>query len=256
MHHFFVSPEVLARPLVTLTGDQARQVRQVLRMRLGEHATLLDNQGWAYEAILVEYGKADVTFQTVRRWAPVGEPRARITLFQAALKGERFAWALQKGTEIGVSRFVPVVCEHNVVHDLAAIAQKHDRWERIIQEAAEQSGRSRLPVLAPAQRFAEAVQPLPTPGEPPASATIRLILWEGKSADGVATLRTALDRRNLLPEMRIQLYVGPEGGFTGEEVRLAQCNGIKTVTLGPRTLRAETAGLVAATVILYETGEI
>jgi 16S rRNA (uracil1498-N3)-methyltransferase len=269
MHRFFVPPPdgdlrptALAGQPVVLTGDQAHQIRRVLRLRLGERVTLLDGRGRACEAILVAYGDEDVKFQTVRHWDAPGEPRTHITLFQAVLKGEHFAWALQKGTEVGVSRFVPTVCARNVVGDMEAIEQKRERWERIIQEAAEQSGRGCLPELAPAQLFTRAVQPPPgsslreeggEAGTASGGRPYRLILWEGERALG---LYDALADCNFAIGARIQVFIGPEGGFTSDEVQLAQRYSVCPVTLGPRILRAETAGVVATALILYEAGEI
>ncbi len=274
MHRFFVPPAILTHQPVTLTGDQAHQVRRVLRMRLGDHAVLLDGQGWAHEGILIAVGEDEVRFQTTRRWEAGGEPATHITLYQAVLKGERFGWALQKGAEVGVSAFVPLICERNVVDDMAAVESKRERWERIIQEAAEQSGRGRLPQLLPARLFAQAIQPTPLPaseegnllplldgkGEPfgsrfraRAGGEVRLIPWENERG---VSLRQALSARNFTAGTRIQVFVGPEGGFTGEEVHLARSYGIQPVTLGPRILRAETAGVIAAALILYEAGEL
>ena len=163
MHRFFVSPDTFERQPVVLTGDQAHQVRRVLRMRLGERAVLLDGRGWACEGLLIAVNDADVRFQVSQRWLESGEPRTQITLLQAVLKGERFGWVLQKGTEVGVSAFMPVICERNVVDDMEAIEDKRERWERIIQEAAEQSGRASaatpartaLPASGPARLPAE-----------------------------------------------------------------------------------------------------
>jgi 16S rRNA (uracil1498-N3)-methyltransferase len=251
MHRFFVSPDLFHRQPVVLNGEQAHQIRRVLRLRSGERATLLDDRGWAYEASLLSYGDSDARFEIVRRWAATGEPHTHITLYHALLKGERFAWALQKGTEVGVSRFVPIVCERNVLDDLGAAEQKRGRWERIIREAAEQSGRGRLPVLAPVQTFETAVRP----GSPPSTASglLRLILWEEEDE---TTLRQALAGCNFAGGMRIEVLVGPEGGFTVGEVGLAEQWGARRVSLGPRILRAETAGVVATAAILYEAGEM
>jgi 16S rRNA (uracil1498-N3)-methyltransferase len=251
MHRFFVAPDVLDRQPILLDGEQAHQIRQVLRMRPGERATLLDNRGWAYEANLVSCGESVVQFEVVRRWSATGEPRTHIVLYQAVLKGERFGWVLQKGTEVGISRFVPMICKRNVVADMRAVEQKRERWERIIREAAEQSGRGRLPVLAPAQSY----EAIAWAGSPPAAAMqpVRLILWEGERT---VTLRQALARCNFDAGTRIEVLVGPEGGFTNGEVSLAEESGAHRITLGARILRAETAGIVAAAAILYEAGEM
>jgi 16S rRNA (uracil1498-N3)-methyltransferase len=220
-------------------------------MRPKERVTLLDNRGWAYEASLVSYGASDARFEIVRRWEATGEPRTHITLYQALLKGERFTWALQKGTEVGVSRFVPVVCERNVVDDLGAAEEKRARWERIIREAAEQSGRGRLPVLSPAQTFETVVRPGSSPST--ASSLLRLMLWE---EEGETTLRQALAGCNFAGDVCIEVLVGPEGGFTVDEVGFAERWGVRRVSLGPRILRSETAGVVAVAAVLYEAGEM
>jgi 16S rRNA (uracil1498-N3)-methyltransferase len=251
MHRFFVAPDLLERHPIVLGGDQVHQIRRVLRIRPGERATLLDNRGWAYEAILVSYGDSDARFEIISRWAATGEPRTHITLYQAVLKGEKFGWALQKGTEVGVSRFVPMICGRNVVDDLSAVQQKRERWERIIREAAEQSGRARLPVLAPAQTFESIVQTGPL--QQTITGSLRLILWEEERA---ATLRQVLAHCNFEGGARIEVLVGPEGGFTIAEMDLAERSRVQRVTLGPRILRAETAGVVAVTAVLYEAGEI
>ncbi len=263
MHRFFVSPPSFDHQPVTLTGDQAHQVRRVLRMRLGDRATLLDGRGGAYEGILIAVGDADVKFQVVRQWEAEREPRTHVTLYQAVLKGERFGWALQKGTEVGVSAFVPMICERNVVDDLTAVKSKRERWERIIQEAAEQCERGRLPELRAAQLFGQAVASAPPPprfrgeaGTPQDwgdRGAVRLIPWEGEHT---TTLRDALAGCNFAEGARIQVYVGPEGGFTEAEIAQARRYGVQPVTLGPRILRAETAGVIAAALILYEAGDM
>ena len=247
MHRFFVAPQTFASHPVVLTGDQAHQIRRVLRLRLGERVELLDGQGYAYEAILIALGEADAKFQVVKRWAATGEPLTHVTLFQAVLKGDNFTWALQKGTEVGVSRFVPTVCARNVVDDLDAAEGKRDRWARIIQEAAEQSGRGVLPELAPAELLPQAL------ANPPAAGALRLIPWEGEHSH---RLRDVLAGCNFADGARIEVLIGPEGGLTEEEVSLARRYGVQPVTLGPRILRAETAGVVAATLILCAAGEI
>lgn len=253
MHRFFVPSESLKHQPVTLTGDQAHQVRRVLRLRLGDRVMLLDGHGWACEAMLVALGEADAKFQVVRRWEMEGEPATHITLYQAVLKGERFGWALQKGAEVGVSAFVPIVCERNVVDDLDAVEEKRERWERIIQEAAEQSGRARLPRLLPAQLFAQAIHATEKTTGVSENPPLRIIPWEGERS---LRLRDALAGCNLSQGARIEVFIGPEGGFADEEIDLARRYGIRPVTLGPRILRAETAGIIAAVLILYEAGDI
>lgn len=250
MQRFFISAPLAVGRLIALTGDQAHQVRRVLRMRPGDRAILLDGRGAAYESVLTAVSEAEVQFQAMQRCEMTGEPAVHITLRQAMLKGERFGWALQKGVEVGVSAFAPLICERNVVDDALAVEGKRTRWARIIQEAAEQCGRGRLPELLPVQRFGAAVQPA---ASAPHTAALRLLLWEGERR---ARLRDILRECNVGPGAGIQLFVGPEGGFSDAEVALAHDCGVRAVGLGPRILRAETAGVVAAALILYELGDI
>lgn len=223
-------------------------MRRVLRLRSGEHVTLLDNSGWAFEAILEGNRGEELLFAIIKQWQPLTEPSVHLTLYQAVLKGEHFAWVLQKGTEIGVARFVPVISARNVVDDIQAIENKRPRWLRIIQEAAEQAGRSRLPGLAAPMLLTRAIRP----GADSVGET-RLIPWE---EEGSRSLTAALAGCNLGAGSRIGVFVGPEGGYEVEEVRQAEQYGILPVTLGPRILRAETAGLVAASAILFAAGDL
>jgi 16S rRNA (uracil1498-N3)-methyltransferase len=247
VHRFFVPGGVLTQTPVVLTGDVAHQMRRVLRLAPGARVTLLDGEGSSYEAEVLAVTNRDVRLAVMGRADAAGEPGVRIVLHQAVLKGERFEWALQKGTEIGVSAFAPLVTERTIIDDLHAVEGKRERWQRIIREAAEQCGRGRAPVLLPGQLLRNAVK------SPAGEETLRLIPWEGERS---LKLGEALRACNLAPDARIELFVGPEGGFTDAEIDWAQRHGVKPVTLGPRVLRAETAGLVATTAILYHAGEV
>ena len=121
MQRFFVSPSLLTQRPVVLTGEMAHQMRRVLRLAPGDRVSLLDGEGWAHEAEVLAITGKDVRLNVLSRSEATGEPRAQITLYQAVLKGERFAWALQKGTEVGVSAFVPLVTERTIIDDLQAV---------------------------------------------------------------------------------------------------------------------------------------
>lgn len=174
----------------------------------------------------------------------MGEPRTRINLYQALLKGSKFEIVLQKGTEIGVSGFVPILCQRSIVRDLTLSGSRVERWRRIIQEAAEQSGRGRLPELHPSMVFEEACR---------LASGISILPWEGEFSVSLRDVLGTVSKKN--PPL-VNLFIGPEGGFDPSEVEFARSAGIATVTLGHRTLRAETAGLVAAAAIFYELGDL
>lgn len=239
MHRFFVAPDSFAGDRVVLPDQIAHQIRNVLRLRAGTAVVVLDNSGWEYEVLLRQVDRQQVVGEAVAKRPCPNEPSVQLTLYQALMKRDKFEWVLQKGTEIGVSHFVPLVTQRSLVQDVDIKEGKQLRWEKIITEAAEQSRRGCIPTLHPPQTLAEALAAQPAqPG---------LIAWEEESR---LTLRGALagDER----PSHISLFIGPEGGFASEEVAAAQAAGIQAVTLGKRILRAETAALVAAALVLHE----
>jgi len=254
MHRFFVPADCLKANPVTLSGPLAHQLTHVLRLRPGERITLLDNTGWAYEVELSKVTAQQTEGEVRRKTLATGEPRTKITLYQALLKGDHFELVLQKGTELGIVDFVPLISERCVVAHLDQASAKAARWQRIILEAAEQSGRGRLPVLRPATLFAPACEQagrrglslIPWEGEK--STSLRDVLGQRKGEAGTATQKSR--------PFAINLFIGPEGGFSTAEIVQARGYGLIPVTLGARLLRAETAGLVAATAILYELGDL
>lgn len=245
-YRFFVPPEAFAGEQFALEdADLAHQLGTVLRLRSGDRVLLLDGCGWQYTVRLEELNRRGVTGAVEQRAAATGEPRAMLTLYPALIRAERFEWLLQKGTELGVAAFVPLVCTHSHSGEAEAAARKQQRWGRIVREAAEQSRRGRLPDLAAALPFAAACTQA-------AGCDLALLLWEGAGAEPLRrVLRTHMQG---FPQ-RIALLSGPEGGLTDAERATAQSHGLIAVTLGPRTLRAETAPLAAAALILYELGE-
>jgi 16S rRNA (uracil1498-N3)-methyltransferase len=255
MYRFFVDPETVRESPVVLTGQQARRIGRVLRMRPGDHVLLLDNSGWAFETELTHFEREEVQGRVVHRTLAKGEPRAKITLYQAMLKGDGFEQVLEKGTEVGVVEFVPLLCERCVVGSLMGVEERRlQRWQRIVRGAAEQSRRGRLPRLAPVTMWPLACQRA-------RRTDLSLLPWEEATEpslrDVLAGRQTEADDqgRHSRP-YSISLFVGPEGGLDPEEVQVAQNCGIQPITLGPRILRAETAGLVAAVAILYALGDL
>ncbi len=249
MHRFFVSPELLSGGPVRLSLPEklAHQVRDVLRLAVGEQLILLDNSGDEIVCTIAQTGRAGVTVEVAERRAGVREPRVRVMLCQGLLKSARFEWILEKGTELGVETFAPILCRRSMSGLEEAGQAKIQRWQRIVQEAAEQCGRTRIPILLPIRPLAQALKEIP----PGAHA---FMPWE--EAQGV-TLRERLQDitgsgekdRELLT---VVLFIGPEGGLTVEEVAMAQRSEVQVVTLGTRILRAETAALATVANVLYE----
>lgn len=235
MHRFFVDPQFIGKTAVTFPPEQAHQMRAVLRMAPGADVVVLDNAGWEYAVTLTVVTKSQVLGDIIARRPATGEPATHLTLYQALLKRDNFEWVLQKGTEIGVSRFVPIITARTVV--TAVKPPKRDRWQRILTEAAEQCRRGRIPELAAPLPLAEAITACP--------AEAMLMPWEETRG---ATLAAALAGK----PRSVALFVGPEGGFNPAEVD----ERVTAVTLGPRILRAETAAIVAATLTLQTLGDL
>ncbi|MFP3895371.1 MAG: 16S rRNA (uracil(1498)-N(3))-methyltransferase [Anaerolineales bacterium] len=248
MHRFFIPPEWLREESVSLTGDVAHQLCRVLRMHPGERIVLLDNSGRAYIAELDRVAPSQCHAHILSVSRPETEPRTRVVLYQAVPKAQNFDWVLQKGTEIGIETFVPLLTHRCMIQDLDRITEhKMERWQRIIKEAAEQSGRVHLPRLMQARSLSQICK------NSPSSDTLALILSLTEQA---LPLRHILEDETSFDLQEVHLCVGPEGGFTTEEVHSAFEAGWEPVSLGPRTLRTETAPLVASAILLYALGDI
>lgn len=247
MNRFFVSSEAISDRLVRLTQAQSHQLCHVLRLKRGDPVLVLDNLGWEYDVLLERVDAQEAFGVVVHRRRASGEPKAVLTLFQSLLAREKFEWVLQKGTELGVSRFVPMLTRRGLVRTRQGVKkEKLERWRRILREAAEQCGRGRIPVL-------EGLVPLRPALDGAADLDLRLVATP--NGEGVS-LHRALRQRAAEKPVSIGLFVGPEGGFDPEEVELCLEAGAQPVTLGPRVLRTETAALVGATLILYELGDL
>ena len=252
MHRFFIPPSWVQGNEVTITGPQARQMARVLRLRPGERVIVLDNSGWEIEVQLVSVDQPLVKGDVLHRRLAGREPRTKVSLYQSVLRSNRFEFVLQKCTELGVVQLVPVITDRCVVSDLDAVEKKRRRWEWIIQEAAEQCRRGRKPSLRSAVLFARACE------EARQAGGLSLILWEEEQQLSMRTLlrEAPPGREQAWPPFTINLFIGPEGGFTPDEIALARRYDLVPVTLGSRTLRAETAAIAASAAILYELGDM
>ncbi len=283
MHRFFITPEhVSDATIIALPKPIAHQVRDVLHLAIGEQLLLLDNSGDEILATVVNCNRNTVDVQLLERRPGKSEPTVHIILCQGLLKSARFEWVLEKGTELGVSTFVPTLCRRSMAGLEDAGPSKTQRWQRIIQEAAEQSGRSRLPTLLPIRPLIHTLNDIPPgalaimPWEEEHHHTLREALTTKLHSDhSIPTSSTgshdtvgadlsamgAINRRvagtahtpnEHQPSLTIVLFIGPEGGLTPDEATLAQHYGVHLVTLGSRILRAETAALATIANVMYE----
>jgi len=228
---------------VAFTREQSHQLAKVLRLHGGDDVLVLDGQGHCHQVRLTEVSPVHTSGIVTTTSAAGGEPKLRLVLFQALLKGQKLDYVLQKGTELGIAAFVPVLCQRSVSRPTPAqVGPRLERWQAIVREAAEQSGRGMLPEVCPPVSWEEACQ---------RQEGLAVVAYEGETTQ---SLRGVLSAGST--PATVSLYVGPEGGLTIEEVAYARGCGIRTVSLGARILRAETAGIAAAAAICYEYGEM
>lgn len=237
MHHFFVPPDAIKGNQVSFSEQTGRQIQRVLRLNPGVTVIVLDNTGKMYETELV-FDAQTVSGKILGTYQTDTEPTVNIRLMACVSQREKYEWILQKGTELGVTEFQPVISQRTLVQKTAAIDNKRARWETIIQEAAEQSHRGKLPVLLDVVKFDDLIKQVD-------SDACNLI---AHTSDGMKSLKSVL---KINDKMIFNLLVGPEGGFSDEEVSAAVEAGYQPVSLGTRILRMETAALAIVNSILF-----
>ncbi|MBP7052504.1 MAG: 16S rRNA (uracil(1498)-N(3))-methyltransferase [Phycisphaerae bacterium] len=244
-NRFFILASDLQDDRVRLSPEQSHQVQQVLRLRTGDRIVALDSTGMEYDVTLTTVEKRAVVGQVTASRQARGEPTVHLTLFQSVLAREKFEWVLQKGTEVGVSRFVPVLTERSLVRVKTIEDNKLDRWHRILLEAAEQSHRGRVPDLDQIALFKDMLSDL---------AHFDRCLIAATSGP-TRSLKEALSPGDK-PLVSVAVLIGPEGGFSDDEVRQVCDHGAVPIGLGPRILRTETAAVVVPALVLHELGEL
>lgn len=240
MHRFFLSPDLIQSDHLVFPSETAHQISRVLRLDAGKTVQVLDGLGNEYLVELDHVGEDGVSGKVVESKKTDTEPQVFVRLLVGLTQREKFEWILQKCTEIGVSAFVPMITSRSLVQKPDEVANKYPRWQKIIREAAEQSHRGIIPNLEPVQFFSEIVKNRLT------SDTAGLIFWEEEQQTRLKKLMEGISNQ------QFNLMVGPEGGFTPDEVSLAQQAGYKSVSLGKRILRLETAALFAAGLVIFE----
>ncbi len=244
---FYVEPPALAADRIEVPEALAHRLSRVLRLHVGDEIALFDGAGDEVRVRLDEVTDRRVVAAVVERYEAPPEPHTRLRLYQSITKGERFEWLLEKGTEIGVASFVPLLAARAVVKT-AAEGNRMDRWRRIVVEAAEQCGRGAVPSVEAPQPFADAL----------ASAPGLLVVPYESAGPNAPNVRAAIDADvdALFALGEVSLFIGPEGGYEESEIEQATAAGAKIVSLGDRVMRSETAGLVAATLVMDVIGEL
>ena len=241
MTRLFVEESLALESEIELNEENSHYISQVLRMRAGEEVTVVDGNGLELLCEVSQISKKQVILKINEKRENATEPPYEITLFQCVSKGERMDLTVQKCTELGVSRIVPVLSERCIVKMNAKDSKgKIDRWQKISLEAARQCGRGIVPKVEDPLSLEKAYEDIE-------NYDLTLFPWEDETGKG---LKSALQS---FRGKKIAIFVGPEGGFSKEEADNAVKCGAVRVTLGPRILRTETAGAAVLAMILYES---
>lgn len=224
--------------------DEIRHVRKVLRLRTGDAVVLFNGEGKEYSAAISDISSGKISFKLLSESSTsTTEPPLQIILGLGLLKSAKFDWLVQKTTELGVSEIVPFFSEHAIPQWEGEKARsRKSRWEKIVAEAAKQCGRLRVPRIHSPCSFAEALHK-------EFEGAVKIFLWEREKS---GTLRDALRD----PSSSIYALVGPEGGFAEREALKAQQAGFRPIRLGPRVLRAETAGIAIVSLLQFIWGDL
>ncbi|HEY2962484.1 MAG TPA: 16S rRNA (uracil(1498)-N(3))-methyltransferase [Pyrinomonadaceae bacterium] len=236
---FFAPPGAFnfGKQTVTLTADEARHLREVLRLQPGDEVSVFDGEGREFRARVAQARREFAELELEDEIAPARpESPLQITLAVALLKGEKFDLVVQKATELGVYKIVPLITRHADIklRDGADAAKRVTRWQRIALEAAKQSGRAVVPEVSAPKQFASVIDPLN-----------RCVLFSEREGHGLTQIDTD-----------VTAIIGSEGGWSDEELEQARAAGVQIVTLGGRILRAETAAITVAALLQHRFGDL
>ena len=242
MHTFYVSPSQISNNIATITGSEHHHLRNVLRTKSGEIVRMIDGKGNVYTGQILETNNAQISSKArilSHEFHAIVSPK--LTLFQGLPKSDKMELILQKTTELGVTQIVPLHSEYALQKPSQ---NRYERWHRVLISATKQSERAWLPELCNAREFNATLAQLD-------KFSLRLLLSPHRDKESqVQHIQTVL-RGGSRPDS-IALFVGPEGGFSDQEVTSAIESGCTLTTLGRNILRTETAAIVAVAVAAYE----
>jgi 16S rRNA (uracil1498-N3)-methyltransferase len=240
MHSCYVPPTQISTDAIHIGESERHHLLKVLRLKAGDSVQVFDGEGNSYTAIL-RNTHLPALYASVHQQQFHPNTPPHITLFQGLPKLDKMNLIVQKTTEIGVSRIVPMICQRSIPKRTEAAQKKLQvRWQRIANEAAKQCRRPRFSTLLNAQKIERCF-------EQATHFDLSVLLWENE--DG-REIKEVLQRHKRAES--IGLFVGPEGGFSADETKTAIQSGCLPATLGPNILRTETAGIVSVAIVMYE----
>lgn len=242
---FFVSPQCIAPPTISITGDLLLHIRNSLRIAIGETLWVGDGQGTRYCVEIIDVSKKAASGRILDTIQEPLRRTPRLILAQSLLKGEKMDWVIQKATELGVDELIPLESRHSVVQlKTDRVTHQLCRWQRIALEAAQQSEQWHVPTIVQPESLASLLTRK-------AIGTVSLMLAERRNG---TTLQTVVLPQDVTGSVLV--VIGPEGGWSQEEVHMAEQAGVVPITLGQYILRAETAAIAAISILQSRLGQL
>ncbi|MDP4179846.1 MAG: 16S rRNA (uracil(1498)-N(3))-methyltransferase [Bacillota bacterium] len=245
MLRFFVKLENISSEKILITDEDFNHIKNVLRLRKGDSFVVCDGNCTDYNVVLEDYSPNSAIAKIIESNINTNEPDIEVTLFQGIPKSDKMDLIIQKSIELGVKRIVPVLTEHTVVklNSEKDVNNKLTRWQRIAYEAAKQCNRGIIPQIETPVAFKDAIVLSK-------EYDLSLIPYEKEEGNKLKSYLVGTNAKN------VSIIIGPEGGFSSNEVQFALQGDVIPVTLGPRILRTETAGFVALSIVMYELGDV
>lgn len=247
MHRFFVDKKNINNDQVIINGDDVKHIKNVLRLTIDDEITVCDGENWDYLLKIENIENNEVIGTVINKEKSKGEPPVEVVLYQGLPKSSKMDLIIQKATELGIKKIVPVITERTVVkiQNQKKENNKLERWNRIAIEAAKQCRRGELPLVDNIIGFKQMINEV--------KEDFVIVPYENERKIG--TKEVLQDYKNH-GRKRISIMIGPEGGFEEEEISRLIDIGAKSISLGPRILRTETAGFTALAIVMYELGDI
>jgi 16S rRNA (uracil1498-N3)-methyltransferase len=246
MRYFFVEAGALQQPVAAIEGSDVRHIKNVLRLKPGDQIRVFDGEGYEYEARIHRFCAGRVEIKIARKFPGTKESPVQISVAQALLKEKKMDRLLRHLCELGMIRWMPFISERSVPRpDEKRLSARAQRWDKIVKESCKQCQRSKLPDIIGALSFEDVL----AYGQ---SCDLTIVFYENESA----TLKARMASNPPAPAKKILLILGPEGGFSDQEIEKARTAGCVIAGLGARILRAETAAIAACTLAQFLFGDM
>jgi 16S rRNA (uracil1498-N3)-methyltransferase len=248
---FFINKSEIVGEIINITGEDVNHIKRVLRLKAGDNLTLCDGNSMDYNCVIEKMDEKAVTLRITFTSFSNTEPKINVTLYQGLPKSDKFDYIIQKSVELGVKSIVPVITERTVVRieNESDGIKKTARWQKIAYEAAKQSNRGVIPKVELPIAFSKALEQIN-------NYQLKIIPYEKENKIGLKSiLNEYIINVSENIGLNVSVIIGPEGGFTEEEIERAKEKGAQSVSLGPRILRTETAGLNVLSILMYELGD-